>query len=71
MEPTKVLLTQDGKVKAVCPTHNDAWMRLLKIQPHSTLYAQKYGGWKMVPMFAETDVVFTRDVMRSEIFPPD
>ena len=71
MEPTKVLITRDGEVKAVCESFDAAFARLLRIQPFSTHYAIRWGGWKYVPIYGATDVEFTRDVMRSEIFPPD
>ncbi len=67
MAPTKVILTQNGEVKAVCATSNEAFAKLLSIQPFSTTYALRWGGWRYVEMYGDFDIEFTRDVMRSEL----
>lgn len=46
-------LTKYGVVKFE-GTHNECWAKLLKMQPQSTDYAIKYGGWKIEPLKEST-----------------
>lgn len=68
MEPIKIVHTQGGVIKGVC-SPREALGQLLRLQPFSTNYATRWGGWRQIEMYGETDVVFTRDVMRSEFIP--
>jgi hypothetical protein len=49
-----VEVRHDGEVKARYDSgdsikdQNDAWMYILKHQPHSVDYAKRYGGWTIV-----------------------
>jgi hypothetical protein len=49
-----VEVRHNGEVKARYDSgdsikdQNDAWMHILKHQPHSVDYARRYGGWTIV-----------------------
>lgn len=51
---TAVKVRHDGVVRARYDSgdsikdQNDAWMFILKHQPHSVNYARRHGGWKIV-----------------------
>lgn len=66
--PTKIVLLKNGTPRRVCDNYNHAFSELLSIQPHSTFYATRWGGWSYLPLYGEVDVIFTRDVTYFELF---